>query len=140
MNKYGKVYIGYEPGSEDWATKNGEYEIVEVEAKSYPEDTDGWDSSCAYEVLDTIVDAGKKLMKEIGFSELVSNYLYNIYWEKDKPSEYYDGKMLLVVYYDLDKKQFITSVDRWSIRDNEFVIYGNKVVYWAELPEPPIQT
>lgn len=140
MNKYGKVYIGYEPGSEDWATKNGEYEVVEVEAKNHPEDTDGWDSSCAYEVLDTVVDAGKKLMKEIGFHGIVSNDLYNIYWEKDKPSKYYDGKLLLVVYYDLNKKQFVTGVDRWDVRDNEFMTYGDEVVYWAELPEPPIQT
>lgn len=139
MNKYGKIYIGYEPGTEDVDTESN-YEVVEVEAKNYPEDFDNWDTICADEVLNTIVDAGKKLMKEIGFHGVVTNNLYNIYWDKNKPSNYYDGKLLLVVYYNLDKKEFITGVDRWSARDNGFVSFGNKVVYWAEFPAPPIQT
>ena len=143
MNKYGKVYIGYEPGSEDWETKNGEYEVVEVEAKNYPEDPDGWDSMFAPEMLDTIVAAGKKLIKEVGFTDIVANCLYNIYWQRfeyEKPSSYYDGKNLLVAYYDNAKKRFVTSNDYWNDETKKFDYYGNKVVYWAELPEPPVQT
>ena len=143
MNKYGKVYIGYEPGSEDWATKNGEYEVVEVEAKNYPEDPDNWDSMFAPELLDTIVEAGKKLVREVGFTDTVANCLYNIYWQKfeyEKPSKYYDGENLLVAYYDSGKKRFVTSNDYWNATDEQFDYYGNKVVYWAEMPEPPVQT
>jgi hypothetical protein len=142
MNKYGRIYIGYEPGTEEWEVKEGEYEVTEVESKNHPENTDGWDTIYVDEFLDTIVDAGKKLVKEVGYSDIFANHLYNIHWQKleyEKPSEYYDKKALLVVYYDLDKKQFVTRVDRWNTKSNEFVFYGDGVVYWAELPEPPVQ-
>lgn len=142
MNKYGKIYIGYEPGSEEWETKNGEYEVIEVESKNRPEDTDGWDIIYADEFLDTIVDAGKKLVKEAGYSDIFANHLYNIGWEKleyEKPSEYYDKKLFLVVYYNSDKKQFVTGVDTWNAKDRKFMLYENEVIYWAELPEPPVR-
>ncbi len=143
MNKYGKVYIGYEPGSEEWEVKEGNYEVIEVEAKNYPEDPDGWDLMRTSEMLDTIVKAGRKLVREVGFTNKVANCLYNIYWrnfEYEKPSKYYDGKNLLVAYYDSAKKRFFTDNDYWNEDDKEFDYYGNKVVYWAELPEPPVQT
>ena len=142
MNKYGKIYIGYEPGSEDWVTKNGEYEVVEVEAKNYPEDTDSWDTIFGYEMVDTIVEAGQKLIKETGYADLIANCLCNIYWQKIKyqePMECYDKKKLLVVVYDKYTQEFSTTVDVWDAKEKRFVLYKHDVVYWAELPAPPNQ-
>lgn len=143
MNKYGKVYIGYEPGSEEWEVKDGNYEVVEAEAKNYPEDTNGWESIDAEELLDTIVNAGRKLVSEVMGTDHYRNWLDYTFWQKlddyHRPSKYYDGENMLVVYYDEAKKKFVTDNDYWNATENEFDYFGDRVVYWATFPEPPVQ-
>lgn len=140
MSKYGKIYVNFESGSEDCTAQENDF-ITTTEANVIPEEPENWDSVLGYELLDTIVEAGKKMAREMGFPSLVENSLYNIYWQRfddfSKPGDYYDDKFLLVVIY--KDKKFYTVVDRWNKYKKSFDCYGTDVIYWAEMPEPPIQ-
>lgn len=143
MSKYGELTLTFNYGTKDEDRYYDDDDFVEVSTKVQPEDTEEWNSLSSYEMAETIIAGGKKLMAEAGYSNTKVQSLYNLDWQEVKyhaPSDYYHNKYLLVVYYDTSQKNFVTTSDVWNALSKKFEYHGESATYWAEFPEPPIQT
>ena len=137
MSKYSKIVISYIPGDieiedfYDTLTTTVEKEIYE-------------DNITSEEVNTAIVDAGKRLMFNMGYGDLAVNQNQNIGWMKYpdvKPSDYFLNKTVSVVIFDKKNRKLKTVVGTWNgsfFVDIDEVDIDEYVIYWAPLPDPPI--
>jgi len=131
--KYSKIVVSYIPGDND---------IDEYEGTVTGEQLIFEDGITASDINDAIIDAGHRLMVNMGYIGISPNQNQFIDWAKyplEKPNEYFNGQKVMVAVFDLKEHDFVTDVAIWRNADKEFCgVDDSLVVYWAPFPDPPV--